>query len=158
MSRHSFLVFLLLDFRADLPKNSIELLSWLNGLSNVVFVIFRNLIAFLTVMLSSNIKRYPLSPIFLMLSVSPALASGSRQIGTAWWRSAGRRWTSSGSCAWQSGTPRKQSAPFGFFHSRTPWSGGPYHSWGWWTKKDDDAEQKSKCLWSVFGEQPLLQK
>ena len=66
----------------------------------------------------------------LPLLASPALASGSRRIGTAWWRSAGRRLTSSGSCAWQSGTPRRQSVPFGFSHSQTLWSGGPYHSWG----------------------------
>lgn len=61
--------------------------------------------------------------------VSPARASGSRQTGTAWWRSAGRRWTSSGSCASQSGTPRKQSGPFGSSHSQRWWFGGLFHSW-----------------------------
>ena len=41
----------------------------------------------------------------------PAWAWCSRLPGTAWWRSAETRWTSSGVCVWQNGKPRRKNVP-----------------------------------------------
>ena len=93
------------------------------------------------------------SCVFAVLGVSLAWALDSHQPDTVWWHSAGRRWTSSGSCASQSGILQRQSVPSGSCHFQRQRSGGLCHNWLREGKSARFIRKESN--WNIITEQNL---
>lgn len=98
-----------------------------------------------SVIMISSVHKCP-------LSASPAWAGDSHLIGTAWWHSAGRWWTSSDSCASQSGIFQRQSGPFGSSHFQTLLSGGLFRSFYQWKSQTMLLETRARetKFWIFF--------